>query len=175
MKCAWEKFSELRSLLTTRGASLKLKGKIYRACVQSVLMYGSETWAMKAEDMQRLERTERMMVRLMCGVTLRDRKRSEELLSRLDIEGISEVVRRGRLRWYGHVERKDPTDWVSACRGLVVEGARGRGRGRKTWQECVQEDMKRLKLNRRDAHDRAAWRSGPSSPVLARTINHKRR
>src|SRR5258706_206111 len=89
-------------------------------------MYGSETWAMKAEDMQRLERTERMMVRLMCGVTLRDRKRSEELLSRLDIEGISEVVRRGRLRWYGHVERKDPTDWVSACRGLVVEGARGR-------------------------------------------------
>src|SRR5258706_18233 len=46
-----------------------------------------------AEDMQRLERTERMMVRLMCGVTLRDRKRSEELLSRLDIEGISEVVR----------------------------------------------------------------------------------
>src|SRR5258706_537050 len=73
-------------------------------------------WAMKAEDMQRLERTERMMVRLMCGVTLRDRKRSEELLSRLDIECISEVVRRGR-----HVERKNPTDWVSACRDLVVE------------------------------------------------------
>src|SRR5258706_258231 len=69
---------------------------------------------------------------------------------------ISQVVRRGRLRWYGHVEPKDPTDLVSACRSLVVEGVRGRGRGRKTWQECVQEDMKRLRLNKRDAQDRAA-------------------
>ena len=28
-------------------------------------------------------------------------------------------------------------DWVSACRGLVVEGTRGRGRSRKTWEQCV--------------------------------------
>ena len=39
-----------------RRASLKLKGKLYRTCVQSVLVYGSEIWAMKAEDIQRLER-----------------------------------------------------------------------------------------------------------------------
>ena len=29
VKFAWRKFSELRPLLTTRGASLKLQGKIY--------------------------------------------------------------------------------------------------------------------------------------------------
>ena len=57
------------------------------------MVYGSETWAMKAEDMQRLERTERMMVRWMCGVRLSDRKASAELLSRLDIESVSVVVR----------------------------------------------------------------------------------
>ena len=27
-------------------------------------------------------------------------------------------MRRGRLRWFGHVERKDVDDWVSACRNL---------------------------------------------------------
>ena len=97
-------------------ASLKLKGKVYRTCVQSVMVYGSETWAIKAEDMQRLERTERMMIRWMCGVRLSDRKASAELLSRLGIESVSVVVRRGRLRWFGHVERKQPDDWVSACR-----------------------------------------------------------
>jgi len=32
----------------------------------------------------------------------------------------------GRLRWYGRVERKDQTDWVSACRELVVEGTTGK-------------------------------------------------
>ena len=56
-----------------------------------------------------------------------DRKASEELLSRLDIECVSVVVRRGRLRWFGHVERKQPDDWVSACRNIVVESIKGRG------------------------------------------------
>ena len=43
-------------MLTKRGVSLKLKGKIYDACVQRVLVYGSETWAIKAEDLARLRR-----------------------------------------------------------------------------------------------------------------------
>ena len=40
----------------------------------------------------------------------------------MEIEGVSDVVR--RLRWYGHVERKNVDDWVSGCRGLVVDDAR---------------------------------------------------
>ena len=74
---------------------------------------------------------------------LSDKKSNAELLSRLDIESVSVVVRRGRLKWFGHVERKQPDDWVSACRHTVVEKAKGRGRGRprKTWRECVEEDM----------------------------------
>ena len=69
VRCAWAKFRELSPILTARGASLKLKGKIYRACVQSVRIYGSETWPMKVDDMQRLERTERLIVRWMCSVS----------------------------------------------------------------------------------------------------------
>ena len=109
---------------------MKLKGKIYRVCIQSVLVYGSETWAMKLDDVHRLERNEMVMVRWMCGVTLKDRKSNLELLQRLGIEGVGDVVRRGRLRWFGHVERKSKEDWVSKCRHLIVEGPRGKGRGR---------------------------------------------
>jgi hypothetical protein len=158
VQCAWAKFRELMPILTARGASLKLKGRIYKACVQSVMIYGTETWAMKVDDMGRLGRTERMMVRWMCGVTLKDRKPSEELLERLGIECVSVIVRRGRLRWFGHVERMDAENWVSACRLMNVEGPRGRGRGRKTWQECVNDDMKKLRLTREGAQDRAGWR-----------------
>ena len=32
------------------------------------------------------------------------------------------VVSRGRMRWYGHVERKNADDWVSKCRNLEVVG-----------------------------------------------------
>ena len=58
---------------------MKVKGKVYRTCVQRVMVYGSETWPMKVEDVQRLERTERMMVRWMCGARLKNRISSEEL------------------------------------------------------------------------------------------------
>src|SRR5664279_5384871 len=115
---------------------------------------------MKAEDMRRLERAERMMIRWMCGVTLKDRNSSEELRERLGIVSVSDKVRQGRLRWFGYVERKDTYDWVSACRNIEVEGKRGRGRGRKTWKECVTNDMKKLKLKKEDAQDRAVWRGG---------------
>ena len=78
-RCAWAKFKELSPILTARGASYHMEGKIFRACVQSVLTYGTETWAMKAENLQSLGRAERMMVRWMCGVSLRDRKQSVDL------------------------------------------------------------------------------------------------
>ena len=63
----------------------------------------------------------------MCGVTLRDKVPTVELRRRLGIEGVVEVMRRGRLRWFGHVERKEADDWVSACGNLDVVGSRGAG------------------------------------------------
>jgi hypothetical protein len=158
VRCAWGKFMELAPLLTARRVSLRLKGKIYRSCVQRVLVYASETWATKVADMQRLERTERNMVRWMCGVTVRQERSIHELMKCLGVEDVATVVRRGRLRWFGHVERKQRDDWMSKCRELVVEGSRERGRRRKTWRECIEEDMKRMKLIKLDAQDRGLWR-----------------
>ena len=160
VRCAWGKFNELKPILTVRGASLRLKGKIYAACVQSVMVYGSDTWPMKVEDMQKLERTESMMMRWMCRVSLKERKPTLVLRKSLGIDDVAAVVRRHRLTWFGHVERKDPKDWVAACRELEVVGAKGKGRPKKTWNDCVIEDMKLAGLRREDAQDRVVWRSG---------------
>ena len=84
--------------MKARGASYLIKGRIYRACVQSVLTYGTETWAMKIANLQSLERAERMMVRWQCGVSSKDRKRSVDLYTLLGVQSVAEVVRRGRLR-----------------------------------------------------------------------------
>ena len=108
--------------------------------------------------MQRLERTERTMVRWMCGVTLKARVATVELNGRLGIDCIAEVVRRGRLRWFGHVERKDMADWVFACRSFPVGGVQPKGRPRKTWNECVNSDIAELGLKREWAKDRCKWR-----------------
>src|SRR3989441_5543272 len=158
VRSAWGKFRDLRMLLRARGASLRVKGKIYRTCVQRVLVYGSETWPMKKDDMQRLVRTENSMVRWRSGGTLKDRRRTNDLRKGLGIESVDRVVSRGRLRWFGHVERKGADDWVSECRRLEVVGGVGKGGNRKTWMKCVKDDMEELGLRKEDAQDRIYWR-----------------
>ena len=44
------------------------------------------------------------------------------MYSLLGVQSMDEVVWRGRLRWFGHVERKNRDDWVSASRSVVVAG-----------------------------------------------------
>ena len=82
------------------------------------------------------------MVRWLCGVSLKDRKRSVNLYSLLS--RFIQSVRQDRLRWFGHMEHKSWDDWVLAYRNVVVAGVRCVVRGRKTWYECVKDDMKVL-------------------------------
>ena len=43
VRCAWAKFKELSPILTVRGASYRIKVQgYYSACVQSVLIYGTD-------------------------------------------------------------------------------------------------------------------------------------
>ena len=57
---------------------------------------------------------------------------SKELRERLGVDDIALVLRQNRLRWYGHVLRKDDDDWVKKCMEHEVEGSRPRGRPKKT-------------------------------------------
>jgi len=51
----------------------------------------------------------------MCGVKLKDRLPSMELRERLDVDDIVLILQQNRLRWYGHVLRKDDDDWMKKC------------------------------------------------------------
>jgi hypothetical protein len=106
--------------------------------MQRVLVYASETLAMLVDDMRRLEKTERYMVRWMYEISLRQTRATHELLESLGIENVETVVRRGKLGWFEHAERKVKEDWVSSCREMVVESAKPKHRARKTWWECVE-------------------------------------
>ena len=152
---AWGKFNELMPILTLRGTSLKVKGKIYKACV---MMYGSETWAMKVEDTQKLKRTKASMMRPMCGISLKKHLPNEALKRRLGIDCVFDLVRRSRLRWFGHIERKDDQQRVNKCMDFKVDGSAGKGKPRKSWLECVNDDMRKFGLKKM-AHDRTVWRS----------------
>jgi len=99
------------------------------------MLHGSETWPVRKENVVALQRAEMRMVRWMCGVKLKDRFSSKELRERLGIDDIALVLQQNRLRWYGHMQRKEDDDWVKKC--MEYEGPRPRGRPKRTWREVV--------------------------------------
>ena len=119
-------------------------------------MHGSETWPVRKENVVALQRAEMRMVRWMCGVKLKDRFPSKELRERLGVDDIALVLQQNRLRWYGHVLRKEDDDWVKKCMEYEVEGLRSRPRVRskRTWREVVREDCQARKLNEEDVMEK---------------------
>ena len=78
-----------------------------------------------------------------------------------DADGIDDIIlilQQNRLRWYGHVLRKEDTDWVKKCMEYEVGVSRRRGRPKRTWKEVVQKDCQARNLNRDDAMDHGRWK-----------------
>jgi hypothetical protein len=165
IRCGWKKFRELLPLLTSRVLSLRTKGRVFDACVRSIVLYCGETWAVKADDLNRLERNDMRMVRWMCRVSLKDRKSSQELRERCGLESIGVSLQKRRLRWYGHVERMDDNNWVKKSREFVVDGKRRRSRPQTTWAQVVSKDLVQKGIQPNLAQDRLKWKCAISKPV----------
>ena len=91
-------------------------------------------------------------------LTLRDRKRNDDIRRILGVACITDKVREARLRWYGHVQRREEGDCVKRILEANVGGQRSRGRQRKRWIDVVKYNMEDLQLNVEDAENRAEWR-----------------
>ena len=63
-----------KGFLCERRFSLRMKGIVHQGCVRSTILYGSETWCLRENEMAILRTTERAMVRSMCGIKLENRK-----------------------------------------------------------------------------------------------------
>ena len=97
---------------------------------------------------------DKMMIRWMCNVSLKDGRSSDELRDRLGILDITGVLYKNKLRWFGPVMRMDAGNPASARRHVVVQDKREQGRPRKTWSQLISNDLRRMKLNLELAQDR---------------------
>ena len=93
IQTGWLKFRELSGLLIGKGMSVKSKGIIYTTCIRPAMLYGSETWPTKIEDIRKMQRSEMRMLRWMTGVSLSERKSNECVRSMLAIDDVAEVMR----------------------------------------------------------------------------------
>ena len=156
-KIGWVKFRICSEILKGRRFSLKIKGKVYKSCVRSAMLYGSEAWCLREKEMVILRRKERATIRAMCGVKLLDRRNSEELMDMLGIKkSLDRMAKPSSMRWYGHVSRKEDENAIVTALKLEVSGSRERPK--QTWKTQVENEMKKNALVKEDECDRTKWR-----------------
>ena len=94
------KIQEKGELLLGNRFPLKMKNKVYRCCVRSAILHRSEGWCLKENEKAILRRTERAMVRAMCGQKVVHRKTTEEQIDLLKLkETIDRLKTANGVRW----------------------------------------------------------------------------
>ena len=67
------------------------------------------------------------MLRMICGVMLKDMVESIVIALRVGVDDLEKHLRQKRLRWFGHIVRKDEEVAVKKMFELKIEGWREAG------------------------------------------------
>ena len=158
-------FGSLKSTLCARHVQLKLKGKIYRSLVVSILLYGCEAWALTAELRWQLIAFHRRCVRRMNHVTLKHSEKhrisTASLEKKLGICDIASIIDDLCLRWAGHVARMDESRLPRRFLTSWVANKRRNGRPYKSTIHRIQDTIRLTGVHLDGwvvyAQDREAW------------------
>ena len=105
-----------------------------------------------------MEAAELKMVRWALGVTRKDKIRNEYMKGTAKIAMLGDKLRDARLRWYGHVNRKEEGYVGKRIMEMVVPGRRKRGGTKRRWMDLAREDMERVGAREGDEVDRVKWK-----------------
>ena len=145
-------------MVLDRKTPRRLKLNIYNTVVRQVIMYGSETWALQKREEQKLDRTEMRMLRWMLGISLRERRRNDAIRAEAGVVAILEKISKARMRWFGHIMRREEEDPVKVAWRHPIEERRTVGRQRIRWRDIVERDLGVLNLREEEAQDIIYWR-----------------
>ena len=156
VQAGWNGWRRMSGVICDRRVPVRVKGKVYRVAVRPAMLYGLETAALTKR--QEMEVAELKMLRFSLGVTRMDKIRNDYIRGTAQVGRFGEKTREARLRWYGHVLRKD--DGYIGRRMLRMElpGKRKRGRPKRRFVEVVKEDMAEVEVTEEDTDDRSNWR-----------------
>ena len=142
---------------------VKTKIAVYKACVLSVLLYGSECWTTYATQERKLNSFHLRNLRRILRIRWYHRVTNNEVLNTAGIGSINAFLTQRRLRWLGHVHRMDvgrlPKDILYS---QLAVGSRSVGRPLLRFTDACNRDMRRggadIGVWEDVADDRSAWR-----------------
>ncbi|MCJ8735547.1 hypothetical protein PDJAM_G00248360 [Pangasius djambal] len=107
VQAGWNGWRKVLGVLCDRKISVRIKGKVYETVVRAAMLYGLETVSLRKRQESELEVAELKMLRFSLGVMTLDRIRNKYIRGTAHIGRLGDKVREARLRWFGHVQRRE--------------------------------------------------------------------
>ena len=158
VQAGWNGWRRVSEVICDRMLPARVKGKVYSSVVRLAMVYGLETVAVTKKQMQEMEVTEMKMLRFAMGVTRKDKIRNEYIRNTVKVGRLGMKMKKGRLRWYGHVMRRDQEYVGRKMMEMELPEKRKRGKPKRRFVDVVKEDMREVGAKETDVEDRNVWR-----------------
>ena len=159
VQAGWNGWRKVSGVICDRRLPDRVKGKVYSLVIRPALVCGLETVAVTKKQVKEMEVAEMKMLRFAMGVTRKDKARNKYIRSTVKVEQLGMKMREGRLRWYGHVMRRDQEYVGRRVMEMELPEKRKRGRPKRRFLDVVKDDMRELVDARQtDIENRTVWR-----------------
>jgi hypothetical protein len=149
----------LTSILWSSNILGKTKTLIYKSIVESIMLYGSETWTLNRRQKSKLLATEMDYWRHSARKSRRERIRNTVIREMMKVEKtILGRIEQKQLQWCGHVKRMENGRVLKTIMEWETEGRRRKGRPLGTWIDGIRYSMEKYRLRVEDATHRKEWR-----------------
>ena len=154
---AWSACHKLRKIWTS-GLSANIKVRLFVATVESVLLYGAETWTLTKALKKQLDGCYTRMLRMALNVSWKSHLTNDQVYK--DLPRVSVKVQQRRMRLAGHCIRHSDEEANKLVLWQPTDGKPSRGRRRITYLDNLLEDtgMDNAPELRSIMENRECWR-----------------
>lgn len=157
IKIGWAKFWSLKRIFKST-LKPEMKSKVFNACIVPAVAYGSQTWAMKEEDKNKIQTMQNKMEKSMLEIKQITRIKTEKVKKKIPgNKNIVEECLGRKWDWAGHLARHAGEKWDGRITDWYL-GNKKRNPGRQYLRWA--DDFKNLlshKMYHRVAMDRKEW------------------
>ena len=159
---AWNACHKLRKVWSSK-LRRQLKERLFLSTVESVLLYGAETWTLTNTMEKQIDGCYTRMLRLAMNVNWKDHVTNEELYG--DLSSVTRKIQQRRLRLAGHCARHPEEVANRLVLWEPLEGTKNRGRQKTTFIDNLLRDtgMENTSELRTLMKDRDVWRHALAS------------
>lgn len=163
IKKARDVYGGLSRVWNASTISHRTKLSIFKSCVLSVLLYGSETWRIVDREVAKIQSFVNRCLRRILRIFWPNTISNEDLHTRADMEPIATIIKKRKWRWIGHTLRRPDTSTTRQALDWNPQGTRRRGRPSKTWRRTINQELEAANATWNDARmtagNRVRWRA----------------